>query len=195
MQYQQTREIEKLKRSLLNDFIDRINQRNTLILLRLQIVQSYLSLTDILHQFPLTRQSHFMWSKTNPPTLSSSSSSSTIETGESTATSAVPTEVVTKNGYQYQPKKLVDENGIDLVNLWYIPSFIEQLTLFKNLKLDMNELQKRLKYVLRIVSSFNDLIHIIVGYAQLNAIAANAEQRCKDYFYYIKIQLIHSFSF
>jgi hypothetical protein len=179
MQYQQTREIEKLKRSLLNDFIDRIHQRNTLILLRLQILQSYLSLTDILHQFPLTRQSHFMWSKTNPPTPSSAS---TIEKGESTATSSVSTEVLTKNGYQYQPKKLVDENGIDLVNLWYIPSFIEQLTLFKNIKLDMNELQKRLKYVLRIVSSFNDLIHIIVGYAQLNAIAANAEQRCKDYF-------------
>ncbi|CAF4427367.1 unnamed protein product, partial [Adineta steineri] len=48
------------------------------------------------------------------------------------------------------------------------------------MKLDTNELQKRLQNFLRIISSFNDLIHIIVGYAQLNSLAANAEQRFSD---------------
>ena len=174
MQYQQTREVEKLKRSLLNDFIDRVHQRNTLIISRLQIIQTYLSLTDLLHQFPVTSQSNFMRAKIIPPIILPST-----DKAESTTSSSVSTNVLTPHGYPQRPKLLVDENGNEIVNLWYIPSFIEQLTLFKNAKLDMNELQKRLKYVLRIVSSFNDLIHIIVGYAQLKTIAGNAEQRCK----------------
>jgi hypothetical protein len=181
MQYQQPREAEKLKRSLLNDFIDHVHQRNTLILLRLQIIQSYLSITSFIQQFPLTSRTHFMWPKPIPPPLPIAAAS-LADQPESTTSSTVVTDVLTKNGYQYRPKMIVNENGTDLVNLWYIPSFIEQLTIFKNAKLDMNELQKRLRNLLRIVSSLNDLIHIVVAYAQLNSAATNTEQRCKDFF-------------
>ena len=183
MQYQNPREAEKLKRSLLNDFIDRVHQRNTLILLRLQIIQSYLSLTYLIHQFPLTSRTHFMWSKPDPSPLPTTISS---DQPESATSSPVLTSILTKNGYQNRPKMIMNETGTDIVNIWYIPSFLEQLTLFKHMKLDINELQKRLKYILRIVSSLNDLIHVVVAYAQLNSAATNAEQRCmKDSLFFI----------
>jgi len=193
MQYQQQREAEKLKRSLLNDFIDRLHQRNTLILLRLQIIQSYLSITYLINQFPLTSRTHFIWPKPIPlpiPTATSSSS----DQPESATSSPVLTNILTTNGYQYRPKMILNENGTDLVNLWYIPSFIEQLTIFKNAKLDMNELQKRLRNLLRIVSSLNDLIHIVVAYAQLNNAATHAEQRCKRFFFFFFILILFFFS-
>jgi hypothetical protein len=183
MQYQQQREAEKLKRSLLNDFIDRLHQRNTLILLRLQIIQSYLSITYLINQFPLTSRTHFIWHKPIPPPIPTATSSSSDQP-ESATSSPVLTNILTTNGYQYRPKMILNENGTDLVNLWYIPSFIEQLTIFKNAKLDMNELQKRLRNLLRIVSSLNDLIHIVVAYAQLNSAATNTEQRCKRFFFF-----------
>ncbi|CAF1405872.1 unnamed protein product [Adineta steineri] len=181
LQYQQAREVEKLKRTLLSDFINRVQQRNTLIILRLQIIQTYLSLTYILHQFPLTSRSHFMWPKQISSAVSTSTSSpSTIEKADSTISSSIVAEDKTKNGYQHKPKILFNADGSELINLWYIPSFLEQLNIFKGMKLDTNELQKRLQNFLRIISSFNDLIHIIVGYAQLNSLAANAEQRFSD---------------
>jgi hypothetical protein len=185
MQYQQPREAEKLKRSLLNDFIDRVHQRNTLVLSRLQIIQSYLSLTYVIQQFPLTSRTHFMWAKPIPPPVPTTIST---DQPESATTSPVLTNALTTNGYQHRPKMIVNENGTEIVNLWYIPSFFEQLTLFKNAKLDINELQKRLKYILRTVSSLNDLIHIIVAYAQLNSAATNAEQRC-IFFSFIRNQI------
>jgi hypothetical protein len=180
MQYQQPREAEKLKRSLLNDFVDRLHQRNTLILLRLQIIQSYLSITYLVNQFPLTSRTHFIWPKPIPLPFPSVTSASSDQL-ESATSSPVLTTTLTTNGYQYRPKMILNENGTDVINLWYIPSFIEQLTIFKNAKLDINELQKRLRNLLRIVSSLNDLIHIVVAYAQLNSTATNAEQRCKDF--------------
>ncbi|CAF1110580.1 unnamed protein product [Rotaria sordida] len=182
LQYQQPREVEKLKRSLLNDFIDRVHQRNTLILIRLQIIQSYLSLTYLINQFPLTSRTHFIWSKPIPPPLPTTTvtSSSSNDQNDSATSSPVSTNTLTMNGYQYRPKMMVNENGTDLANLWYIPSFIEQLTMFKNAKLNIDELQQRLRNVLRIVSSLNDLIHIVVAYAQLNNATANADQRFND---------------
>jgi hypothetical protein len=189
MQYQQPREAEKLKRSLLNNFIDRVHQRNTLILLRLQIIQSYLNMTYLINQFPLTSRTHFMWPKPVPPPLPTTVTASSTDQPESTISSPIPTNALTSNGYQQRPKMILNENGTDLVNLWYIPSFIEQLTIFKNAKLDINELQKRLRNLLRIVSSLNDLIHIIVAYAQLNSAATSTEQRCKIFFFFF-IQLI-----
>ncbi|CAF1363880.1 unnamed protein product, partial [Adineta ricciae] len=175
MQYQQAREAEKLKRSLLNDFIDRVHQRNSLILLRLQIIQAYLGLTHLLQQFPLTSRSHFLWPKPIPVVLPT-----TTEKSDSSVASSVQSEELTSNGFKHRPKALLNDNGTDLINLWYIPSFFEQLNIFKGLKLDLSELQTRLQDVLRIVSSFNDLIHILVGYAQLNTLVANAEQRFSE---------------
>ncbi|UJR22296.1 hypothetical protein I4U23_025354 [Adineta vaga] len=177
MQYQQVREAEKLKRSLLNDFINRIHQRNTLILLRLQIIQAYLSLTHLLQQFPLTSRSHFLWPKPIPVILPTAAITSK---SDSNVSSSVIAEELTSNGYKHRPKSLLNENGTELANLWYIPSFLEQLNIFRELKLDLNELQKRLQDILRIISSFNDLIHILVGYAQLNALVANVEQRFSE---------------
>ena len=181
MQYQQVREAEKLKRSLLNDFIDRVHQRDALILLRLQIIQSYLSMTFLIHQFPLTSRTHFMWAKAIPPPLPTSTLTSTTDLSESSTPSPTLTNKQTSNGYQLRPKMILNETGTDLVNLWYIPSFMEQLRIFKNANLDINEVEKRLKDLLRIVSSMNDLIHIVVGFAQLNSATTNAEQRCNEY--------------
>ncbi|CAF4791856.1 unnamed protein product, partial [Rotaria sp. Silwood1] len=181
LQYQQPREVEKLKRSLLNDFIDHVHQRNSLILTRLQIIQTYLSLTYLIHQFPLTSRTHFMWSKPIPPPLPTTIvTSSLTDQTDSTTSSPILTNTLTTNGYQHRPKMIINENGIDLANLWYIPSFIEQLTMFKNFKLNNNELKQRLRNILRIVSSLNDLIHIVVAYAQLNNAAANVDQRFND---------------
>ena len=174
MQYQQPREAEKLKRTLIHDFIDRLHQRNSILLLRSQILQSYLSLTSLIQQFPLTSRTHFMWSKQSPLPLANTTSS-TGEKQESNSSTPVLTDVVTSNGYRSRAKQLLNDQGTELSNLWYLPSFLEQLTLFKGLKLEQNEFEKRLKDVLRIVSSLNDLVHIVVAYAQLN----NAEQRCK----------------
>ena len=174
MQYQQTREAEKLKRTLLNDFIGRIHRRNTLVLLRLQMMQAYLSLTQLLQQFPLTSRSHFLWPKPVSLLLPT-----TNEKAESTVTSSTGADEQTSNGYRRQPKMFLNESGTELANLWYIPSFFEQLGIFKGVKIDAAELQKRMQNIVRIISSFNDLIHIIVGYAQLNSLVANAEQRCK----------------
>lgn len=178
MQYQQVREAEKLKRSLLNDFIDRIHQRDALILLRLQIIQSYLSMTFLIQQFPLTSRTHFMWAKAIPPPLPTSVVASTTDLSESATPSPTLTNNQTSNGYQLRPKMILNETGTDLVNLWYIPSFMEQLRIFKNANLDINDVEKRLKDLLRIVSSLNDLVHIVVGFAQLNSATTNAEQRC-----------------
>ena len=187
MQYQQAREAEKLKRSLLHDFIDRVHQRNTLILLRLQIIQSYLCITDVIRHFPLTSKTHFMWPKPTPLPLPSAMVSSLTDQTESTTESSVVTNTLTSNGYQYRPKMIVNEGGTDLVNLWYIPSFLEQLSMFKNLKLDINELEKRLRNLLRIVLSLNDLIHVVIAYAQLNSATTTAEQRCKNFLFFIRI--------
>jgi len=187
MQYQQQREAEKLKRSLLNEFIDRIHQRNALILLRLQIIQSYLSLTYLIHQFPLTSKTHFMWPK--PATLplpgTAAAAAATAAAAlagdqqqESSTPSPILTTALTSNGYQHRPKTIVNEKGTDLTNLWYIPSFFEQLGLFKNTTTNINELEKKLKDFLRIISSLNDLIHIVVAFAQLNSTATTTEQRC-----------------
>jgi hypothetical protein len=186
MQYQQAREAEKLKRLLLNDFIDRVHQRNTLILLRLQIIQSYLSITDIIHHFPLTSKTHFMWPKPTPLPLPIMGAGSLPDQQESTTSTPILTNALTSNGYQYRPKMIVNDEGTDLVNLWYIPSFFEQLSIFKNVKLDINELEKRLRNLLRIVSSLNDLIHIVIAYAQLNSATTNAEQRCKIFIFSLK---------
>lgn len=179
MQYQQAREAEKLKRQLLNDFIDHVHQRNALILLRLQIIQSYLSLTYLVHQFPLTSRTHFMWAKAIPPPLPTSTMSSIVDPSESSTPSPTLTNSQTSNGYQYRPRMILNEKGTDLVNLWYMPSFMEQLRMFKNANLDINAVEKRLKDLLRVVSSLNDLIHIVVAYAQLNSATTQAEQRCK----------------
>ncbi|CAF2851426.1 unnamed protein product [Rotaria sp. Silwood2] len=181
LQYQQPREVEKLKRSLLNNFIDRVHQRNVLILIRLQIIQSYLSLTYLINQFPLTSRTHFIWSKPIPPPLPTTTIVSSLNDQIDSATSSpVLTNTLTTNGYQHRPKMIINENGKDLANIWYIPSFIEQLTIFKHAKLNFDELQQRLRNVLRIVSSLNDLIHIVVAYAQLNNATANADQRFND---------------
>jgi hypothetical protein len=186
MQYQQPREAEKLKRSLLNEFIDRVHQRTTLILLRLQIIQSYLSITDMIRHFPLTSRTHFMWPKPTPLPLPTSVAASLTDQTESTTISPRSTNALTSNGYQYRPKMIINENCTDLVNLWYIPSFAEQLSIFKNVKLDINELEKRLRNLLRIVSSLNDLIHIVIAYAQLNSATTTAEQRCKNLIFSFK---------
>lgn len=179
LQYQQPRELEKLKRSLLNDFVDHVYQRYTLKLLRLQIIQSYLSLAYLVHQFPLTSRTHFMWSKPVPPPLPTSVASSLNDQADSVTSTPISNNALTSNGYLHRPTTLINENGTDLVNIWYMPSFIEQLCMFKNRKLDINDLQNRLKNVLRIVSSLNDLIHLVVTYAQVNSAAATAEYRCK----------------
>jgi hypothetical protein len=183
MQYQQQREAEKLKRSLLNEFIDRVHQRNTLIMLRLQIIQSYLSITDVIRHFPLTSKTHFMWPKPTPLPLPIAMAAALVDQPESATASPTISDTLTSNGYQYRPKMIVSENGTDLVNLWYIPSFMEQLSIFKNTKLDANELEKRLRNLLRIVSSLNDLIHIVIAYAQLNSATTTGEQRCKYFIF------------
>ncbi|CAF1098411.1 unnamed protein product [Rotaria magnacalcarata] len=181
LQYQQPRELEKLKRSVLHAFIDRVHQRNTMILVRLQIVQSYLSLTHLINQFPLTSRTHFMWHKPTPPPLPKSTlTASSGDQPDSASSTPLLTNALTTNGYQHRPKMIFNETGTDLVNLWYIPSFIEQLTMFKNARLSVEELEMRLRNVLRIVSSLNDLIHVVIGYAQLNNATSNSEQRFND---------------
>lgn len=180
LQYQQPRELEKLKRSLLNNFVDLVHQRNSIILLRLQTVQIYLSLSYLMSQFPLTSRSHFMWAKPIPPPLPKTTISSlaSTEPTESPAATPISSNALTSNGYHHRPRMIIDENGTDIVNLWYIPSFTELLQMFKNRRLNMEELEKSLRYFIRIASSLNDLIHIVVGYAQLNNATANSEQRC-----------------
>ena len=129
-----------------------------------------------------------MWSKPIPPPLPSKiATSSSTDRSDSVTSSSVATNVLTTNGYLNRPRMLVHENNTDLANLWYIPSFYEQLKLFKNIKLDIDELQKRLRDVLRIVSSLSDLIHIVVAYAQLNSSTTNAEQRCKCFILFLKL--------
>ena len=181
MQYQQPREAEKLKRSLLNEFVERVHQRNAVILLRLQIVQSYLSLIYLVQQFPLTSRTHFMWPKRTPLPLSTTvvTSSLTAEQPESASSTPVLTDVLTSNGYQSRPKRLLSDTNVDVSNLWYLPSFMEQLNMLRGTRLNFTELRKRLHDVLRMVASLNDLVHIVVAYAQLSTATNNPEQRCE----------------
>ena len=185
MQYQQPREAEKLKRTLINDYVDRLHQRDNLLLLRLQIIQSYLNLVYLVQQFPLTSRTHFMWPKRaalplSTTTVVASSSSNQEQKSDSPASTPVLNTVLTSNGYQSRPKQFLQENGRDLSNLWYLPSFMEQLHLFKGMRLDIQEMKKRLKNVFRIVSSLNDLVHMVVAFAQLKVIGNSAENRFSE---------------
>ena len=181
LQYQQPREAEKLKRSLLNEFVDRLHQRNAVILLRLQIVQSYLSLIYLVQQFPLTSRTHFMWPKRTPLPLPNTAATASISADQPESASPTPvlTDTLTSNGYHSRPKRLISDTNVDVSNLWYVPSFMEQLNMFRGTKLDFAELRKRLHDVLRMIASLNDLVHIVVAYAQLNTATNNPEQRCE----------------
>lgn len=214
--YQQQREADKLKRSLLNTFIDEIHQRNSIILLRLQIVQTYLILSQTICQFPLTSRSHFMWPKKTLLKLSNTGSgiqttnlsstksgtNSSLKQADNASDSASSTpiltnDVLTANGYRARPQSLLNDNHDELANLWYIPSFHEQLNLFKNRQIQREEYQQRLRSVLRIVSSFNDLVHIIIAFAQLNSSNGHSEQRCtkKIVRSYEKLLILFMFDF
>ncbi|XP_028417505.1 uncharacterized protein LOC114541907 [Dendronephthya gigantea] len=144
-------ETMKLKRTLILSFSQALQMSVSEYSLRAQIISYCGSLLDLMSQFPTTRDSHFMIGIEFEP-----------KPDEQEKSLEDPTPSLTSRA-----RKLLSNDGRQMINLWYIPHFTEVLNMFaKSARGDRN---KRLKTVLQIVSCLHDICQYLCAHARLGS--------------------------
>ena len=69
-----------------------------------------------------------------------------------------------------RPRRVLSDDGADVLNLWFIPHFTETLVLYKHLEDD--QCQQALLYHLRIVAALHDILQYLCAHARLGCSTA-----------------------
>ncbi len=162
-------EIEKLKKSLINRFADQFSKRVYQYSLRCQLIQLYSSITRILSNFPITRDSHFVFGDVNERQVYAISHTASTVTFSDMYADELKKD---PNTFKKRPRKLLSDDGKSVLNVWFIPHYTEILTLFKKNSDEM--CYEALKYSVRIVGAFNDILHFLYANAWLNTEGASS---------------------
>lgn len=173
-------EMEKLKRTLMNDFATRFSKRAYQYSFRAQLITLYYSISKVLESFPTTREKHFVfgesYEKRNLAQLSQQQQQQQQLQNQSASTINMDEYAdelkEDPRSFKKRPKKLLSDDGKKVLNIWYIPHYTELLVLFK--KLNDDQCCKSLRDSVRIVNAMNDIIHLLYANACLSTVSSGS---------------------
>ncbi|XP_065836956.1 uncharacterized protein [Oscarella lobularis] len=139
-----SRELMKLKRDAIGKYCREVTTKLASISLRVQIFHSYYGLRNALSEFPLVRDTYFERSQYALEDCG-------IDEGTLESKSC--------------QKPFLSSDGKRIMNLWYIPNFLEMMTMFKNL--DEKEAAETLQQITFIVSSLYSLMSYFIAETQI----------------------------
>ncbi|XP_031757880.1 uncharacterized protein LOC100496491 isoform X2 [Xenopus tropicalis] len=147
-------EVEKVKRDLVTNYCQRLNNRTCNHALRGQIIAYCNSLKNLLEEVPVIKKSYFIIG--HPQNKKS---------GLKEAPQADP------RTFKERPYSLLTEDGQTFLNLWYIPSPAEVLVMFK--ALPEKAAFRALYQTLYIIAAVHDIVSYIFSFAQLGNLCSN----------------------
>jgi hypothetical protein len=169
-------EMEKLKRKIMNEFITRFSKRAFQYSLRAQLITLYYSISKILESFPNTREKHFVfgdpYEKRQATTLKETNSKPLDEFADEL--------IEDPRVFKKRPRKLLSDDGKKVLNIWFIPHYLELLILYKKQADDV--CYKALKDSVRIVGALNDIMNLIYANACLSTATTGSQLRRKTDF-------------
>ncbi|XP_073339210.1 uncharacterized protein [Pagrus major] len=143
-------EAAAIKRGLVIDFLRIFSSQISQYCVRAQIVAYYFSLTSLLDNVPIIRQSHFMIGRAGEPKVFLDSGADLCPDPRT---------------FQRRPQQLLSADGKTLLNLWFIPHFSQVLHMFKTLS--VSACTAALHHTLQIVSALHDIIYYLVSFSRL----------------------------
>ena len=164
-------EMEKFKRRLINDFISKFSKRAYQYSLRAQLITLYYSITKILESFPNTRENHFVFGDPNERRIAANIKEATSNPNNPNPV-VIPDEYLDElvpdpHKFKKRPRKLLSEDGSKVLNIWFIPHYLDLVVLFKKQPDDVS--LKALKDSVRIISALNDILNLIYTNACLTS--------------------------
>lgn len=153
-------EIEKFKRSFINEFLNRFAQKIYQYSMRAQLIFNYSSIKRILLNFPKTTNSYFTIGEPNLQASNNNESNTFITEIQKESL------LITSQNLSKKKKKLLSDDGSKVINLWYLPHSLEILSFYKNL--GGLKCYESLYKSLKIVCCLNDLINIFFANACLS---------------------------
>ncbi len=162
-------EMEKLKRSLMNDFADKFSQRVWHYSLRAQLITLYYSITKLLENFPNTRNNHFVFGEPYEKQLLANAKKDEADGEKKVEITEEYVDFLEPDARQFKkrPRKLLSDDGKRVLNVWFIPHFTELLTMYKKNHSD-EFVTQTLKYCVRIISALNDIMQFFYATAGMN---------------------------
>ena len=164
-------EMEKFKRKLINEFIQKFSKRAFQCSLRAQLITLYYSITKILESFPNTRENHFVFGEPNERRIAAA-----LKEANANTTNSVPILVdeyadelkPDPHTFKKRPRKLLSDDGKKVLNIWFIPHYLDLLVLFKKQPDEVS--LAALKDSVRIISALNDILNLIYTNACLTSL-------------------------
>eukprot|EP00731_Ephydatia_muelleri_P000295 Em0001g295a len=147
-------ELEESKSKLLNQYCDNLMMSLSHYSLRSQLLRYYESLHKLLEDFPATRKAYFIVG--GGPEAGGGLEAPVY--GSSTKTTD-------SRSSQSRLQMLLSADGKKLLNLWYIPSTIQILTMFSDLPLE--DKIHALTVALHLISSLHDILAYLCTYVKL----------------------------
>lgn len=138
-------EMEKLKRSLMNDYANKFNLRVIQYSLRAQLIALYYSISKILENFPNTRDNHFVFGE--PYEKRQQANTRALDTNMDTSEKKpiITDEIIDylkpdARTFKKRPRKLLSDDGERVLNLWFIPHYTDLLVMYKKTSKTINAL-------------------------------------------------------
>lgn len=188
-------EMEKLKRSLINTYVNGLNKKILQYSLRAQLIALYHSLMKILENFPHTRDNHFVFGepferrtqkvnkKTSNPTLSANNNNNNDDDENDDSNNNNDKKKASVDDdrlnpdvklFKKRPRKLLSDDGERVLNLWFIPHYTDLLTIYKRTTNDENLSVRALTHMVGIIAPLNDILNILYANAVMNVASSNA---------------------
>lgn len=165
-------EMDKLKRSLLNNFVQKLSLRVYQYSLRAQLIYLYQSIKRILDLFPYTRDTHFTFGQSNE------FKQSYINANNSSLADENDDLIVDKSNFKKRPRKLLNNSGTRVLNLWFIPHYTDLIIMYK--KQNDEQCVKSLTNMVNLIAPFNDILQLLYTNACINTL--NCSSNMEDTF-------------
>ena len=159
-------EMIKLKRNLITDYSNKLSARVIQYSLRGQLVMLYYSITKILENFPNTRDNHFVFGEPNEKRMHVNSDNDNIEKQQELTDENMDYIKPDARMFKKRPRKIISDDGERILNIWFIPHYTELLTMHK--KRSNIACNSALKFCVRIISAFNDILNFLYANACIN---------------------------
>jgi hypothetical protein len=166
-------EMEKLKRNLMNTYANRLNTRTMQYSLRSQLISLYFSVSKLLENFPNTRDNHFVFGEPFEKQIRAEQAAKDAEMNLNSGQKPVVTDEfqdylnLDPRQFKKRPRKLLSDDGLRVLNIWFVPHYTELLTMYKRNNSD-EFIVRSLKYCVRILASLNDILHFLYAHACMN---------------------------
>eukprot|EP00794_Sanderia_malayensis_P005905 gene5905-6590_t len=149
-------EVIKLKRKMIETFCFNLQNRIEQHCLQSQIIEYSSCLSDLLAEFPRTRDSHFIFEREKEDSKEDDDENETVETD------------LTK--FQKRPSQMLSDDGKHVTNLWFVPHYKEVLRMIHTAR--DTDLTKSFTIMLQLLSVLHDICQYLCAHAKLGSSTA-----------------------